>query len=58
VLITTSTGEALAPGTSSNVELAFWNDLAGLYVRPGTVFDLRYPTRIVARGEGQEVHPF
>jgi hypothetical protein len=52
VQIWTSSGEPLQPGTAEMAaELNFWADLADVYVVPGMTFTLRYPARIVGRGQ-------
>jgi hypothetical protein len=59
VQITTASGEPLSPGqTGVAVELHFWSDLADVFVVPSTRLTLRYPNRIVGRGEVLEVLPF
>jgi hypothetical protein len=59
VRITTASGEPLLPGTPlASVELLFWSDLADVFVAPGTRFTLRYPNRIVGRGQVLDVLPF
>lgn len=58
VQITTSSGEALLPGASGvTVDLHFWSDLADVFVVPRTQFTLRYPNRVVGRGQVLDVLP-
>ena len=59
VQITTASGEPLSPGASDvTVELHFWSDLADVFVVPSTTFTLRYPNRVVGRGQVLDVLPF
>jgi hypothetical protein len=59
VQITTASGEPLRPGASGlTVDLDFWSDLADVFVRPSTLFTLRYPNRVVGRGQVLDVLPF
>jgi hypothetical protein len=59
VQITTASGEPLSPGASAlGVELLFWSDLADVFVVPSTRFTLRYPNRVVGRGQVLDVLPF
>ena len=59
VQITTATGEPLLPGASDmTVDLHFWSDLADVFVVPSTRFTLRYPNRVVGRGQVLDVLPF
>jgi hypothetical protein len=58
VQITTESGEPLSPGASDvPVDLHFWSDLADVFVVPSTRFTLRYPNRIVGRGQVLDVLP-
>ena len=58
VQITTATGEPLSPGESGlTVDLQFWSDLADVFLVPNTRFTLRYPNRVVGRGEVLDVLP-
>lgn len=59
VQIATLTGEPLSAASSRvPVELPFSSDLADVFVVPGTRFTLRYPNRIVGRGQVVSVSPF
>jgi hypothetical protein len=59
VQITTDSGGPLSPGESGvTVELRFWSDLADVFVVPSTRFTLRYPNRVVGRGQVLDVLPF
>ena len=59
VQITTVSGEPLFPGASGvPVDLHFWSDLADVFVVPTTQFTLRYPNRVVGRGQVLDVMPF
>jgi hypothetical protein len=59
VQITTESGGPLSPGASGlTVDLHFWSDLADVFVTPRTRFTLRYPDRVVGRGEVLNVLPF
>jgi hypothetical protein len=59
VQITTASGEPLSPGASGlAVDLHFWSDLADVFVVPTTQFTLRYPNRVVGRGQVLDVMPF
>jgi hypothetical protein len=59
VQISTQSGEPLEPGVSGvTVDLHFWSDLADVFVVPSTRFTLRYPNRVVGRGQVLEVLPF
>ena len=59
VQVATASGEPLSPGASGvTVDLHFWSDLADVFVVPSTRFTLRYPNRVVGRGQVLEVLPF
>ncbi len=59
VSIATLAGHPLLPGsTHEAVELWFWDDVAAVFIVPGTRFTLRYPTRIVGTGQVLDVLPF
>jgi len=52
----TTPGEPLMPGTARMaVQLDFWSDLADMHVVPGSRFTLRYPSRVVGRGQVLDV---
>lgn len=59
VQISRSGEEPIQPGTSGvTVDLDFWSDIADVHVVPGTRFTLRYPNRVVGRGQVLSVLPF
>ena len=59
VQVTTASGEPLSPGAAAvTVDLHFWSDLAAVFVVPSTRFIVRYPNRVVGRGQVLEVLPF
>lgn len=59
VQITTWGDAPLSPGsTGLTLDLHFWSDLADVFVVPGTRFTLRYPNRVVGRGQVLDVLPF
>lgn len=59
VQITTQSREPLEPGVAGvTVDPHFWSDLADVFVVPSTRFTLRYPNRVVGRGQVLDVLPF
>jgi len=58
VQITTESGGPLLPGAFGlTATLRFWSDQADVFITPRTRFTLRYPDRVVGRGEILDVVP-